>query len=172
MITLIFASDPNFIIGNKGKLPWPALKGELKKFKETTFGGTLVMGRNTFLSLPNGPLPGRNNIVLTRKITLSDHWNAFKFNIKNILNDTKLEFKTDYLEVLVKERNKTLGDVYIIGGASIYKQMELCCDRMVWTKVKDEYDGDTKFRPMGVLWELVSEVDYSEYKILTFKKRS
>ena len=132
-ITLIFASDPNGIIGNNGRLPWLHLKGELLRFKETTMGGTVVMGRNTFQSLPNGPLTGRHNIVLTKSITLQDRWKALKFNIENFFNCTSLEFKTDFKNFLKKSKSNQLGEIFIIGGASIYKQFEHRCDRMIWT---------------------------------------
>ena len=171
MITLVFASDPNGIIGNKGKLPWPTLKGDLKRFKEITMGGTVVMGRNTFESLPNGPLIGRHNIVLTKNITLQDRWKAFKFNIKNLLSDTSLEFENNFNDVVDDVRNEKFNNVFVIGGASIYRQMEHCCDRMIWTQVKEAYEGDTKFIPSKIVWQKITETDRSEYKILTFRKK-
>lgn len=170
MITLIFASDPRGFIGKNGKLPWLPLKGELKRFKQITYGHTVVMGRNTFDSLPNGPLEGRHNIVLTNKITLQDRWKAFKFNL-NIFKTTSLEFKTDIIKVIEEERNDQLGRVFIIGGATIYRQFESYSDRMIWTKVKELYDGDTKFIPSQVMWQKYSEEDHSEYSILTFRKK-
>ena len=59
MKTMILASTPSGIIGDNGKLPWPRLEGDLKRFKERTLGHVVIMGRNTFNSLPNGPLPER-----------------------------------------------------------------------------------------------------------------
>lgn len=170
MITMIFASDPNGIIGNKGNLPWSPLTGELKRFKETTLGGTVVMGRNTFLSLPKGPLSGRHNIVLTKKISLQDHWNAFKFNLKNLFKNTSLGFKTDVSEILDIERKNKSGEVFIIGGSSLYTQMEPYCNKMIWTQVTNCYEGDTVFKPSSVFWHKIDETEYSEYKILTFRK--
>lgn len=170
-LTLIFASDPKGIIGNNGRLPWPTLKGELKRFKETTMWGTVVMGRNTFQSLPKGPLFGRHNIILTKNITLQDRWKAFKFNLENFFNRTSLEFKTDFKKIFEKSKSNQLDEIFIIGGASIYKQFEQHCDRMIWTKVKEHYDGDTKFIPSQVIWQKISEEDCPEYSILTFRKK-
>ena len=169
MITLIFASTENGVIGNNGKLPWPPLKGELKLFKETTINNTVIMGRKTFQSLPVGPLPDRINVVLTRKITFLDRWNSFKFNMTH--------FNTKLVYVSEKSVNKFLDnflymrDAFIIGGAEIFKRFESRCDAMIWTIVNGDYDGDTSFKPSQIMWQKISERHFSEYKILKFRKK-
>lgn len=68
-LTLVMAVDEHWQIGNKGDM-LIYLSDDLKKFKERTMGGVLVMGRKTFLSLPNSkPLPGRRHVVVTRDET-------------------------------------------------------------------------------------------------------
>lgn len=172
MIILIFASDLRGIIGKNDKLPWPPLRGELKRFKDTTIGNTVVMGRNTFQTLPNGPLTGRRNIILTKKITFQDRWKSFKFNVKNIFSDTRLEFKTNVNDILYEYHYNQFGpNMFIIGGASIYRQFEEHCEKMIWTQVKEFYEGDTMFVPSQYTWQNVREEDFPEYKILIFKKR-
>jgi dihydrofolate reductase len=74
---LIIACDPKGGIGYNGKLPWSKIEGDLPRFKELTTGKTVVMGRNTWDSLPKKPLPNRVNYVFSRNaldgaITLSD----------------------------------------------------------------------------------------------------
>ena len=63
-VSIIAAVADNLAIGKDNKLPWH-LPADLKHFKELTTGHAVVMGKRTFESLPNGPLPNRKNIVLT-----------------------------------------------------------------------------------------------------------
>ena len=65
MIRAILACDEDWGIGKAGTLPWPHNPADLKWFKETTSGGVVAMGKATWDSLPNKPLPNRNNIVIT-----------------------------------------------------------------------------------------------------------
>lgn len=169
MIKMIFASTKMGVIGKDGKLPWPPLKGELKKFKELTTGNIVVMGRTTFNSLPNGPLSDRYNFVLSNNITLSDRWKAFIFNFKNRKTKTRLKFgcfRTIYNEYM-NDSSKTM---FIIGGRSVYRLYESYCDQMIWTKVEKDYTGDTTFVPRFDMWELTNVEEYDEYSILYFNK--
>jgi dihydrofolate reductase len=85
---LIIACDVNGGIGYKNKLPWDTIKGDLTRFKELTSNGVVVMGRNTWESLPKKPLPNRLNFVVTSKqlelplgainIPNLDHFTFFK----------------------------------------------------------------------------------------------
>jgi dihydrofolate reductase len=63
---LILASDPRGGIGIDNKLPWKSLVGDLTRFKQLTLDGAVIMGKNTWFSLPKKPLPGRLNFVVTR----------------------------------------------------------------------------------------------------------
>ena len=66
MITLILAMAKNGVIGKDGAIPW-RIADDLKRFKHLTFGKPVIMGRKTWDSLPRKPLPGRDNIVVTRQ---------------------------------------------------------------------------------------------------------
>jgi len=83
MIGLIWAQDPNGIIGVDGKIPW-SYPGDLKRFKEITMGSTIVMGRKTYESIGRA-LPGRQNIVLSRSrrahardVVWAENWHQAK----------------------------------------------------------------------------------------------
>ena len=102
-INVIAAIGKNNELGKNNDLVW-RLKGDMKFFRETTMGHPIVMGRKTFESLPK-VLPGRKNIVISSNEILNDEIERYK-SIK--------EFLLKY-----KEFNE---DVFIIGGASIYKQ--------------------------------------------------
>lgn len=106
MITLIVASTPDGIIGADGKLPWH-YKADLQRFKRLTMGGTLIMGRRTWESLP-GPLPGRRHIVLT---------NHPERPSKHPVDSC--EYVTAWSDTWVTEIEEP---VWICGGADIYEQ--------------------------------------------------
>lgn len=72
-ITAVLAMTPELLIGARNGLPWH-LPEDMKHFREITKGGTVIMGRNTYLSLPDAfrPLPGRRNIVLSKESPVSE----------------------------------------------------------------------------------------------------
>ena len=118
MITIIAAVARNRAIGFENKLIY-WLPNDLKRFKALTTGHTIVMGRNTFLSLPKGALPNRRNIVLSRT--------------KRELPGCETYASID--EALRHCRNDE--DIYIIGGASVYRQAMKLADRLCLTEVDD-----------------------------------
>ncbi len=124
ILTIVVAHDPNLVIGKDGGLPWHYPE-DLKHFKETTIGGTMIMGRGVFEELNEIPLPGRKNIVLSR----------FK-TYYNVDTYTSLE---EALTVLDEE------EVFIIGGGVLYKKAIKKADKMIVTQIKKEYEGDTFF---------------------------
>lgn len=134
-LKVIVATDINGGIGKDNKLLWH-IPEDLKAFKEVTEGCTVIMGRNTFESLPfeNG-LPNRHNIVLTRKIK----------NVQNISINESLVFKNNITEVIEEYKNSPL-PVFVIGGEQIYKQFLPYCNEIYLTKVFTETDADAFFK--------------------------
>ncbi len=138
MIRMILAVDQGGAIGwSDGRLAYPGLKGDMKRFKELTTGHTVVMGFNTFKSLgrPDG-LPNRKNIVLSRK-------NPTFY--RDFFGDVDVISNLDYIELLAKQQRCDMGvgceegstcyaaahgepdrcgvrDIWIIGGASVYEE--------------------------------------------------
>jgi len=118
---LIVASDPKGGIGYNNKLPWTNLQGDLLRFKELTTGKVILMGRNTWESLPKKPLPNRINVVVTRQ------------NIEGITTLTS-----------VPERDTMdLRDVWLIGGAQLIKASWHLIDEIHLTRTLSEYTCDT-----------------------------
>lgn len=143
MLNLIWAESKDGIIGKGNKLPWN-IKTDLKFFKDTTSGHSIVMGNSTFKSLGEKPLPNRKNYVLTNNEDLltEDADNNDVIYTKN--------FK--YFIELAKTE-----DVFIIGGASIYKLFMDYADKIYRTKIDKLYTGDTKAEPIDKLkWVKVS----------------
>ncbi|MDR0976796.1 MAG: dihydrofolate reductase [Prevotellaceae bacterium] len=136
MITLIAAIDRNRALGFQGKLLfW--LPNDLKRFKELTTGHTVIMGRHTFESLPKGALPNRRNVVLTSQSDL-------RF-------DGAETFPT--LEAALASCDDE--QVYIIGGASVYRQAIALADALNLTEIDAEApQADAWFPPVeAAVWK-------------------
>ena len=116
---LIIACDPNGGIGYQNKLPWTNIQGDLPRFKRLTEGQLVVMGRNTWDSLPKKPLPNRINIVVTSR-PFVQHGVA---TINRLLN-----YSDSY---------------WLIGGASLVEQSWQWITEVHLTKVYDHYTCDT-----------------------------
>jgi dihydrofolate reductase len=120
MIAIIAAIDKNNALGFKNRLLF-YLPDDLKRFKALTTGHTVVMGRKTFDSLPKGALPNRRNIVLSRS--------------------TKLELPGAEVYASLEEALQHCADneqVFIMGGASVYKQALPLADRLYMTEIDAE----------------------------------
>lgn len=160
-ISLIAAIADDFAIGYKKKLPWH-LPADLKHFKELTTGGTILMGKRTFESLPNGPLPNRKNIVLSS--ILSEGVNEGYFEADSM---------EDALEVCSNVEN-----VFVIGGAAVYKQFMPIADTMHITWVHGKFLADTYFPEIDFsLWKEVSREDFEpdeknacSYSFVTYER--
>ncbi|MGZ4518433.1 MAG: dihydrofolate reductase [Mycobacteriaceae bacterium] len=123
-VGLVWAQAANGVIGRQGTLPWH-LPEDLKHFRNLTSGTTVVMGRGTWDSLPEKvrPLPGRRNIVLTKNA----HWAAPGANVAHSLAEAL---------------SSADGDVWVIGGASVYAAALECADHVVVTELQESFDGD------------------------------
>lgn len=152
-ITLVAAHDPNLVIGKDGGLPW-RYPEDLKHFKKTTLGGTIIMGRGVFEELNEIPLPGRKNIVLSTTKKYSD-----------VDTFTSLE---DALKSIEEE------EVFIIGGGILYRQSIEIADKMIITEIHKEYEGDTYFPEyrdeIGTSWQEVSREEQDELSFVVYKR--
>lgn len=135
-------------LGYKGQLLFH-LKEDLKRFKEVTTGQTLVMGYNTFQSLPNGPLPFRTNIVLSKHHEIKDH------RVVTVKSESELN---NYLA----SKNIPTDSVWIIGGEQIYKQFLGKCEELYLTIVDDVKKADSFFPDDLTGWKVVSSYDFEE----------
>ncbi len=151
-MNLIVAVSENWGIGKDNKLLF-SLKEDMKFFKRTTTGKVVVMGKNTFLSLPKRPLKDRVNIVLTSS-SLTDECMIAR-------NQTEL-FK------LIGEFDGK--DVFIIGGASMYRQMLPYCQTAYVTKVHALSEADAFFPCLDEMenWECVEKTDAEDTYPITF----
>ena len=128
-LAMIACVGKNLELGRNNDLIWH-LKSDLKYFKEVTLGHTVIMGKNTFKSLP-GVLKDRHNIVLT-----------FEGDNEELDKDVEVLHSIDEFINKYKDKDE---DVFVIGGASIYKQFIDLCDTLYLTEVDSESPADVYF---------------------------
>ena len=130
-IHMIWAQDSNNAIGKGGALPWH-FSEDLKNFKKLTIGHIIVMGRKTWDSLPINPLPNRRNIVISTKKKL------------------EVESYTSIEECIDTLKNNNEMDIFIIGGASIYKFFYKYANILHITFINKVHIGVDAFFPIGL----------------------
>jgi len=137
-IAIIVAIAENNAIGLNNKLLWH-IKDDMKRFKKITSGHTVIMGKRTFESLPIRPLPNRRNIVLTDQPDEKIEGCSMAYTIDDILNQC--------------DPNQVN---FVIGGASVYRQLMPLADRLLITRVHEDFEGDVFF----------PEIDRSEWDLV------
>jgi dihydrofolate reductase len=156
---LIWAQAANGVIGDHGRLPWH-LPEDLRRFRSLTLGSTVVMGRATWESLPARarPLPQRHNIVLSRQ----PGWRS-----EGATPAASLD------EALANAQ----GDVWVIGGATVYGAAIAGADVVELTELQETFPGDV-FAPSveSKDWEIVAQEPVAGWQVsrtgLHFRTRS
>ena len=148
---LIIACDPNGGIGYQNKLPWSKIEGDLTRFKELTTCKTVIMGRNTWESLPKKPLPNRVNVVVSSKI------------VEGILTISNIS-TSDYI---------TFKDAWIIGGAKLINTSWWCIDEIHLSKTFTKYTCDTFIDLLYLdrMFTLVSNENFSDHIYQIWKRK-
>ena len=127
---LIAAVDQNWAIGYDNNL-LASVPQDMKFFRETTTGHVVVMGRKTLESFPGGrPLKNRTNIVLTTDASYEKEGAVIVHGVDELKEELK-KYDSD--------------DIFVIGGGSIYRQLEPLCDTAYITKLDNSYEADTYF---------------------------
>ncbi|AYL94693.1 dihydrofolate reductase [Mucilaginibacter celer] len=158
-LSIIVAIAKNHAIGKDNKLLW-YLPNDLKHFKDTTSGRTVIMGRKTFDSVGK-PLPKRRNIVITRQAISIEGCEV-----------------VDSLEAAVA-LCKAEDEVFIVGGAEIYRQAIPLTDRIYLTIIDQDFDGDTFFPELNPdEWRETKREDFEpdeknkyKYSFITLERR-
>ncbi|MDF2856933.1 MAG: dihydrofolate reductase [Neobacillus sp.] len=139
MISFIVAMDENRVIGKDNQLPWH-LPEDLKFFKRVTMGHPIAMGRKTHESIGR-ILPGRENMIITRQPDYQREGCTVFHSIGDFVEYTR----------------RTNDEIFIIGGAEIFKGTFEYADRLYITHIHDRFEGDTFFPKFNVSeWELIS----------------
>lgn len=140
MLSLIVAMDKNNVIGKDNEMPW-YLPNDLKHFKETTLGHTMIMGRKTFDSIGR-VLPGRKTIVLTRsKQTFPEE--------VDVIHSIE--------EIHALQKTNEADELFVIGGGELFKEMLPYADKLYVTVIDEAFDGDVYFPEIDpMIWEEIS----------------
>jgi dihydrofolate reductase len=162
MISLIWAMDENRVIGYHNQLPW-RLPEDLKFFKRMTMGHPIAMGRKTYESIGK-PLPGRENIVITR----DENYEPEGCTVMNSIEDL--------LAYTAVNRSE---EVFVIGGAEIFKEILPHADKLYLTMIHHQFEGDTFFPVFDIdKWELETrenglkdEKNPYDYEFLIYKRK-
>jgi len=115
------------VIGKNNQLPWPKFPEDMKFFRAATDGGTVIMGRKTFESLGCRPLPNRENFVLSRSDLKVPEGVGLFHSIDDGLRQASRE------------------NIFIIGGADLYRQTLDRIDGIYLTRIDGSYSGDVKY---------------------------
>lgn len=149
-MNLIVAVDKNWAIGHNGGL-LISIPEDMRFFREETTGKVVIVGRNTVKTFPGGrPLKNRKNIIVSTNTDL-------KVEDAIVVNSVE-----EALEVVKDYKSE---DVYVVGGASIYKQMLPYCDVAHVTKIDYAYQADTYFPNLDEMddWVIEAESDERTY---------
>lgn len=142
-LKLIAAVGKNNELGKNNSLPLWNLKTDFKRLKELTMGHTIVMGKNTFYSLPEKfrPMPGRRNVILSKDKNLEIQYVQIFHSIPKLMEGLKDE-----------------KEIWIFGGANIYQQFIDLVDELHITHVDGDFDADVFFPKINPeIWKIVSE---------------
>ncbi|WP_025682660.1 dihydrofolate reductase [Paenibacillus maysiensis] len=138
-ISMIWAMAQNGVIGRDNSLPW-RLPRDMAFFKEQTIGKTVLMGRKTWESFGGKSLPKRRNVILTR----DQSYLAEGAEVTHSLEEG--------LQLAAQE------ELMIIGGAEIYSLFWTHADRLIVTRIEEDFEGDTTFPELDWnSWNVVSE---------------
>ena len=155
-LSLIAAVAKNNVIGHQNDLPW-YLPEDLKHFKKITLGKTVLMGRKTYDSIVKRlgkPLPQRKNVVVTRQADYKAADGVFVFHsIEGALKALESE------------------DVYVIGGAEIFRAALPLAGKLYVTHVEGEYKGDVFFPEVDFAkWKKTEEETHEGYTFVIYER--
>lgn len=153
-VVIVAAVGRNGVIGVDGRLPWQ-IPDDLARFKQLTMGHVLVMGRATFESIGR-PLPGRSTIVLTHRANWSHDGVEVAGSLERAL-------------ALAAGREQ---DVFIAGGAEVYRSALGVADGMELTEVDAEPEGDTWFPEVDWSeWSEVRRISCEGFSFVSYERR-
>jgi len=162
MISIIVAIADNNAIGKNNQLLCH-ISNDLKHFKKLTSGHTVLMGKNTYFSLPSRPLPNRKNIVITD-------------NPNDKFDGCIMAYSIE--DALVKSNNNE-EEIFIIGGGSVYSQFFPYAKKLHVTRIHSSFEADTFFPFINTVdWQLTDKEENLfdsqsnlHYSFLTYEKK-
>ena len=155
MINIIVATDEDLLIGKKDSrngMPWNVPE-DLQHFKATTLNKTILMGLTTYQAIGR-PLPNRKTIVVS--------FEPFE--------DERVEVRSS-LEEVIEEYRSSGEDLFISGGASIYKQCLPIADQLLISRIPGKHEGETYFPSFDEYgYKLVAQKPFETFTLETYKR--
>lgn len=155
MINIIVATDEDLLIGKKDSrngMPWNVPE-DLQHFKATTLNKTILMGLTTYQAIGR-PLPNRKSIVVS--------FEPFE--------DERVEVRSS-LEEVIEEYRSSGEDLFISGGASIYKQCLPIADQLLISRIPGKHEGETYFPNFDEYgYKLVAQKPFETFTLETYKR--
>jgi len=146
MLSIIVAVAENSAIGKDNDLLW-YISDDLKRFKKLTTGHAILMGRKTYESLPNGALPNRENIVISRNTQLQ----LPKCTMLHSINEA------------IEKYSNSREEVFVIGGGSIYEKLLPYAQKIYLTQVHENFDADVFFPSIkNEEWQITFEEKHTK----------
>jgi dihydrofolate reductase len=146
LVSLIFAVDENNAIGKENGLPWPKMSADLKRFKATTLGHHVIMGRKTHESM-GGELLGRKNIVVSRAV--------------NYTLPAGIETVASLGDALKYAKDRGEAEAFVIGGAMLFKDAIDFADNFYLTRIHGIFEADTFLPPIDMnVWKITKQEDF------------
>jgi dihydrofolate reductase len=143
MISIIVAVSEDWGIGKDNELLW-TISEDLKRFKNLTYGKTVIMGKKTWESLPRKPLPGRKNVVLTDSVGECIDFSVTAYSIEDALKKCENE-----------------EEIFVIGGGSVYRQFMPLADRLYITHVHKKAPADIFFPVIDLnIWKILEKEEH------------
>jgi dihydrofolate reductase len=150
IVSAIAAMSKNRVIGAAGKLPWH-IPEDLKFFRQKTLNRICIMGRKTFESVGSKPLPKRMNVIITRQ-------KSFKAEGCHVFHT--LQDAMDFAQITINSSQDWGNEVFICGGAEIYKEALPITDVVYLTRIDKVVEGDAYFPEIDPdEWKLVEKID-------------
>jgi len=170
ILSIIAAVANNGVIGGGNTLLWN-LSADMKHFRETTSGHTVIMGRKTYESIGR-PLPNRKNIVITRDTTYMKEGIDVVNSLEEAIRLAGLEQGREF------EENQDEVEVFIIGGGEIYRQAMDKANKLYITEIHQDFEGDTLFPIIDkAVWREMHRVNHEPddtnkipYSFVEYKK--
>ncbi|ESS08116.1 MAG: dihydrofolate reductase [uncultured archaeon A07HN63] len=164
-IALIAAVAANGVIGDDGEMPWH-IPEDLERFKSRTMGNPVIMGRRTYESIAarlDGPLPGRHNIVLSRRDPDLHDGVVVVDGIEAAVSEAHA----------VCELDADADRIFVIGGATVYEAFLDRADELLLTELDDAYEGDTAFPDWDrEAWSETNRENHDEFSFVTYRRHS
>ena len=155
-VSIIAAMTSDRVIGRGDEIPWH-IRDDLRLFKQITTGNIVVMGRNTWESIPvaSRPLPGRTNIIISTTMQAQQGVIVCRG-----------------IPAALSEAEKHIGDVFCVGGSQLYAEMIGIAETMHISWVKKAYEGDKVFPEIDPkIWNIMATSDYPEFTYIKYVRR-